>query len=441
MVKPDRFVRLILLLICLSASAEAGGVSSFGEFSSARLRWKNGAIKIAISSSLLKHNSNIKSDSDVLGAIRASMLAWERVAGIDLQETYTDKLNVSPAGNLGDGVSLITIAQTPENLLLFAKNPESVSATTRVFFNRKGMITEADIVLNPYQQFSTDGTFGTFDLESTLTHEIGHLLGLDHSAVLSATMHEDYGKNGVYGLQNFGSRTLAASDVWSIQELYGSRNEDEACCGLVSGRITLPNRRPAKNTNIWAEDAETGKVAASVLTTADGGFRLDGLPDGNYSLFAQASLRSKNVFPSQKLGEVVVEKGATIPFARKLLGGTWNQELQYLGFNGQLSELAVPLNAGKTYTIYLGGKNLNGKRLAVGFNSPFLNVTPNTITSHDFGPDISVISFEVRVDKFAPPGEYTVFVESENGFQSFLVGGLTVEKFANPWSNSIFGDN
>ena len=441
MYSPYKFVRVILLLMCLAASADAGGVSSSGEVSSARLRWRTGAVQIAISSSLLKPNSNIKSDSDVIGAIRASMLAWERVAGIDLQEIFTDKLNVSPAGNVGDGVSLITIAQTPENLLLFAKNPESVSATTRVFFNRKGPITEADIVLNPYQQFSTDGTIGTFDLESTLTHEIGHLLGLDHSTVLSATMHENYGMNGVYGLQNFGSRTLANADVWAIRELYGPRNEDAECCGLINGRITLPNGRPARNADVWAEDAETGRVTAFVLTTSDGSFRFDGLPAGTYSLFSQRSQRSKNIFPSQKLGEVAVEKGATVPFAKKLLGGTRNLDLKYLGFNGQLSELAVPLNAGKTYTIYLGGKNLDSKRLSFGFSSPFLKVTPNTIASHDYGSDISVISFEVRVDKLAQPGEYTVFVESENGSRGFLVGGLTVEEFVNPWSNSIFENN
>lgn len=441
MVKPYKFVQLFLALICLTTSVSAGGVSFSEEIASSPLHWRKGAIQIAVSPSLLKPNSNIKSDSDVMGAIRASMLTWERVADIDLQLIFTDRLNVSPPGNTGDGVSLITIAQTPENLLLFAKNPESVSATTRIFFSRKGAITEADVVLNPYQQFSTDGTIGTFDLESTLTHEIGHLLGLDHSTVLSATMHENYGKNGVYGLKNFGSRTLAAADIWSIQALYGAKNENSECCGLINGRITLPNGRPAKNSGVWAENAETGSVTASVSTGVDGNFRFDGLPAGTYRLFSQTSQRSKSLFPAQKLGEVAVEKGAAVPFEKKLVGGARGPDLQYLGFNGQLSELAVPLNAGKTYTVYLGGKNLDVKRLAVGFNSPLLKVTPNTIVPHDFGSDISVISFEVRIDKLAKPGEYTVFIESENGSRSFLIGGLTVEEFVNPWSNSIFADN
>ena len=420
-----RGLRLILLaavFLWAIVPAEANSVLEPDGAESA-LRWRSGVIRIAISASLLRENPNIKKDSDVAGAIRRSIEAWSSVADVELVQAPSDKLSASPAGAIGDGVSLITIAATTENVLLFAKDPENAAATTRIFYNRRGLITEADIVLNPYQQFSTDGTLGTFDLESTLTHEIGHLLGLPHSLVYGSTMHENYGKNGVFGVQSFGSRTLSADDVASIRALYGVR-DDANCCGAISGRI-LGTKQP-KNTHIWIEDL-MGRVHGSTRLTAEGEFHFSGLMAGKYRVFGQETGQGRLRIAATHLGEATVVSGETSSVNAKLATGSRDLDVTYIGLNGQLSEMAVSLSAGRNYILYLGGRNLDPKKLTLNFTSPHISINPGTVRSHDYGDDLSVISFEVRVSPRAPRGEYSLYADSERGDRRALIGAISVD--------------
>ena len=433
-----KIIAALLLLVCAGSSAFASTVSrSAGEGAGMPLRWRTATIQIGLSASLFKENPNIIPGSDVAGAIKRSFEAWERVANIELIEFTSDRLNASPAGITGDGVSLITIAPSQENVLLFTRDPELVAATTRVFFNQRGQITEADIVLNPYQQFSTDGSIGTFDLESTLTHELGHLLGLDHSPLLGATMHENYGKNGIYGLQNFGSRFLAAGDIAAARAIYGPKPDAVDCCGRVAGKLAFTTGRVIKNAAVWIEDAKTGSVHGETRSGPDGGYRFAGLPRGTYKIFAQGH-GEKTSFPAQEVAELSVDKGETAAPVKRITSGSPDVSLSYLGFNGQLSDLPVPLTPGRSYVIYIGGENLDPKTTRIGFSSPHLSLIPVTVTARDFGSEVSVLSFEVRVDPRAPDGEFSIFVESEKGHRSVLVGGLTIDGFANPWSSYVF---
>ncbi len=437
-------VRIVLVfaLIASQGFAALGDAIAGGpERSEPSFKWRTRSIPIAFSASLLRQSPNIKYGSDVIGVVLRSLRTWEAAAGIEFKETYTDKQNVSPQGIAGDGVSLITFAPTAENAILFAKNPEDVAATTRVFFDGRGRITEADIVLNPYQQFSTDGTFGTFDLQSTLTHEIGHLLGLAHSPMRGSSMHESFAKNGVFGLQGFSLRTLAESDRTTIRAKYGPAESDLDCCGSISAKLVRPDGRSASGADVWIEDAETGRIHAQATTNADGSLQVGGLDSGSYTLFSQRKSRARNSIPAQEIGNVTVEAGETAALTKRLISGPDDIDVKYIGFNGQISGSVIPVNAGKTYTIYLGGKNLSAKTSSISFSSPHLTVVPNSLTTHDFGDDFSVISFEMSSDSKTSVGEYSVFVDSPRGGRSVVVGGIAVRTFINPYSNFVLEAN
>ena len=430
-------VWLLLLSFSMPAAAYTTQFADSGE--TMRLHWNAKLVPIAFSTSLLKQNISIRPGTDVVGAIQRSLQTWETAADIKFQVSWTDKQTISPTGKSGDGVSLITIGQTPENLLLFGGDAEAVSAKTRIFFNRKGFITEADIALNPFEQFSTDGAIGTFDFEATLTHEIGHLLGLEHSSVTGATMHEHQGKNGVYNLPSYSSRTLAEDDLAGIRALYGANASEENCCGAITGKLTLANGKAAKEIQVWAEDAESGRVAAGVLTNAEGNFRLEGLQSGEYKIYAQDFRKGvdKSIL-LETLGEVSVVNGKTYNLNKKLKSGTKSFEVQYLGFNGQVTDLAVPINGGKSYMIYVGGKNLDSSKVVIGFNTPYITVMPKSLKNQNYGADVTVISFEINVAAEIPLGEYSFYVKSKGEDAEFAVGGLTVESFANQWNSYQF---
>jgi uncharacterized membrane protein len=174
-------------------------------------------------------------------------------------------------------------------------------------------------------------------------------------------------------------------------------------------------------------------VAAGVLTNAEGNYLIEGLQNGEYTIYAQDFSERKNA--AEEIGKASVVNGKTVNLTSKLKNKAKNFDVQYIGFNGQLSELAVPVNSGNSYTIYVGGRNLDVKNIEIGFNSPYFSATSGTITKLDYGLELSVVSFEVKVIPGTPAGEYSFFVKNKNDERNFVVGGLTVESFINPWNS------
>jgi hypothetical protein len=270
--------------------------------------------------------------------------------------------SISPAEE-GDGISLLTIASTPEN---DAFNSESTTGRTRVFFDPEtGNIAEADISINPRPrsedgtqlQFSTDGTPGTYDLEATFTHEIGHLLGLDHSAVLSSTMQGRQAFNGTFGLPALTERTLSEDDRQKVRSLYGSKLK----LGRIEGRLS-DNRTPGiltalNGVNVWAENVVNGRVIASDVTADDGTYKLEGLEPGQYRVMVAAANDVQKFRSFELSNQLTVKADVATPLSSNLVPPQASVLTpRVIGLNAELSTVALPLAPGKRVKIYLAAR-------------------------------------------------------------------------------------
>lgn len=409
-----------------------------------RIRWPKRTIEIAFSNSLLSPGANIKPESDVVGAARRALARWSSLTNINFVVTWTAATSVSPA-DAGDGVSMLTIAVTPENEQF---NSDSTTGRTRVYYNSEtGAIVEADISINPRPraddgtalQFSTDGTPGTYDLEATFTHEIGHLLGLDHSAVLASTMQSRQAYNGTYGLPALTERTLSEDDRQKIRGLYGPAQKSGL--GRIEGRL-VDNRTPGAFTalsgvNIWAENALTGRVMASDITAADGSYELDGLAVGQYRVMVSSAsgdqIAAQTKFRSFELSnQVAVKANAITPLNYNMVpaqAASLNPRM--IGLNAELSTVALPLEPGKRVKLYLAGEGVDqvpGTSILV--NSPFFSVDPATLTREQIQTPFPVISVELQVAPNAPFGDYTIRLQSNSGETAFVPGAITIDPAA-----------
>ncbi len=407
-----------------------------------RIRWPKRTIEIAFSNSLLTPGANIKPDSDVVGAARRALARWSSVANINFVVTWTATTSVSPAES-GDGVSLVTIAITPENEEF---NFDSTTGRTRVFYNPEtGTIVEADISINPRPQaadgtalqFSTDGSPGTYDLEATFTHEIGHLLGLEHSAVLGSTMQGRQAYNGTFGLPALTERTLSEDDRQKIRGLYGPGQRLGSIEGRLTDNRTVGALLPLSGVNIWAENATTGRVIASDVTAADGSYELEGLAAGQYRLMvAPASgdeLASQPEFRSFELANQVTVKAslATALNHNMVPAQAASLNPRLVGLNSELSTVALPLEPGKKVKLYLAGEGVDQvPGTSISVNSPFFTVDPATLAREQLSSSFPVISVEVQVAANTPFGDYTIRLQSNSGEIAYVPGAITIDPAA-----------
>lgn len=436
-------------------SARAYSLQFTDPSSAVQIKWPTTTVTIALSSSLASPPANIKPGSDVIGAARRAMVQWAGASSIRFVETSSSAQTISPSAG-GDGLSLITVANTPENAALFSGSDRP--ARTRVFFDPgTGIISEADIALNPAAAFSTDGTFGTYDLESVLTHELGHLLGLEHSAMVGATMQPRLALNGLYTLPAFSPRTLSEDDRAGARALYGPR----VGRGAIAGTITYAGGAAVYGAHVWAQEISTGRSMAGSISSQSGAYRIEDLPPGQYRLLveylngnvlaseiassggayaglvnAQAAFRA-----TEAASQVTITPATTALQNISLSGAQPFLNPRLMGINGQLSTIAVPLEPGRSYKVYVGGEGLDQVSGAgITTTSRFLTVDAASMVLQQLETAYPIISFTIKVAEDIPAGEYDLRFQSNNGEVSYIAGGLTVDEESSAPLSMQFGE-
>ena len=141
---------------------------------------------------------------------------WENAGGCTDIQLMSMGAPASLTTNLDggdfDGLNRIIFRQAWPS----AASSTALALTTVVYDRRTGVIQDADIDLNDESFFWTTAadTATLNDVQNTVTHEIGHLLGFAHVPDPSATMYADSPEGEI------DKRTLGSDDVDAVCTVY-----------------------------------------------------------------------------------------------------------------------------------------------------------------------------------------------------------------------------
>jgi hypothetical protein len=283
--------------------------------------------------------------AEIQQSISDSFGVWTGVTGTTVNSVAYPGL-VAPLGQIANGNSCTDDAEdNVDGLNTICFNQSSAAFTTGVLAFTctitanapgasigssgpaafAGQILDADTLFRNDGQatFATPGALatpqgqGAYDLESLLTHELGHWMGLDHSAVIRAVMFPFAPPPG----QFLGDRPtlsvpdgpLADDDRTGIRAQYPDPN-DTLNVGAIRGRVIPANPFALAifpvpslgsqvtgivGAHVVAVDSNTGTIVAGTLagwscdaanppTPFDGSFDLERLPIGHsYNVYGE----------------------------------------------------------------------------------------------------------------------------------------------------------
>jgi len=215
---------------------------------------------------------NVAGERSARDVLAAAFAHWEDLPTSAIRFALVGTSNARNR-NAGDRVNLVTVNAT-ESL------GTGVLAATFLSSDASGALLDVDIVFSRDVAFSTAQTpdGGSYDLESVATHEVGHLLGLEHSGLARATM-VPFSERG-----ESHPRTPSEDDRIGASLLY-PEGDFLASTGALAGRISLAGADVYLSHVVAAR--VNGPVVAATYSAPDGSYRIEGLAPDVYVVYAE----------------------------------------------------------------------------------------------------------------------------------------------------------